>query len=75
MPSDGRANLPMSCTLANLWTHTSAEPRYCALERAFALSGPWELQATTVAADDTSQTRILVDRPGASAFYRIVALP
>lgn len=45
------------------------------MQRALALDGPWELQATKVAADNTSQSRFLLERPEAQAFYRIVILP
>ena len=53
----------------------SAPHRYYGVERALTLAGPWELQATRVASENTSQTRVLLDRPEKQAFYRVVALP
>ena len=51
----------------------SVPGRYYGVERATALGGAWELQAVRVA--DTSQTRFVLPKPEAHAFYRVLVLP
>ena len=44
-------------------------------EAAANLGGPWELQAVRIANANTTQTRLLVEKPETQAFYRVVVLP
>lgn len=51
----------------------SVPNHYYAVESAAALGGAWELQGTRVAT--TTQTRFVLSKPYAHAFYRVLALP
>lgn len=53
----------------------SVPGRYYGVQQATCLDGSWELQATKMAANGTTQSRILLPRPDFQAFYRILTFP